>query len=199
MDAMVGVVLAGGGSTRMGTNKALLELGGVPLIERVLRTLQPLFPEVAIVANDPAPYARLGVPTWPDAVPLRGPLGGVYTAILRSRTPYTFCIACDMPFANQAMVAFLCDLVAGYQVVVPRTPDGYQPLHAVYGKECLARIETMIAADRLKIDLLFPAVRARVVEEAELRAVEPSLRCFMNVNTPEELKAAARLAGFDRA
>ncbi len=190
---MTGAVLAGGRSTRMGTNKALIEFGGMRIIEHLIRTIRPLFREIAIIANDPESYADLDVPVWPDRLPGKGALGGIYTALLQSASPYTFCIACDMPFPNRAVIAYLRDLATGYDVVVPQTPDGYQPLHAVYSKNCLAPIEAMIRAGRLKIDRLFPSVRLRTVQESELRPVDPALRCFVNVNTWEELNAAARL------
>jgi len=191
---MTGAILAGGGSTRMGTNKAVVPFGGARVIETLLRALRPLFPEIAIVANDPAPYADLGVPVWRDRIPGKGALGGIYTAVLRSASPQTFCIACDMPFANPAVIAFLRDVAPGYDAVVPRTADGYQPLHAVYGKTCLPHMEAMIREDRLQVTRLFPAVRVRTVEEGELRPMDPSLLCFANVNTREELEAFARLA-----
>ncbi len=176
----------------MGTNKALLEFGGARLIERLVRTTRPLFREIAIIANDPETYAYLGIPIWPDRIPGKGSLGGIYTAVYHSTFPQTFCIACDMPFPNPTVIAYLRDLASGYDVVVPRTADGYQPLHAVYSKSCLPLMEAMIHANRLKIDGLFPAVRLRTVEEHELRPMDPSLLCFVNVNTQEELEAAAR-------
>lgn len=191
---MTGVVLAGGRSTRMGSNKALQEVGGVRIIDRLIGAIRPLFPEIAIVANDAATYADLGVPIWPDRIPGKGALGGIYTAVCHSACPQTFCIACDMPFPNQAVIAYLRDLAPEYDVVVPRTADGYQPLHAVYGKSCLPPMEAMIGADSLKIDRLFSAVRLRTVEEGELQPMDPSLRCFINVNTWKELEAAILLA-----
>jgi molybdopterin-guanine dinucleotide biosynthesis protein A len=191
---MTGAVLAGGGSTRMGVNKALLAFGGVRIIEMLLRMIRPLFPEIVIVANDPDAYADLGVPVWPDRIPEKGPLGGIYTAVFHSAFPQTFCIACDMPFANPGVIAFLRDVSPGYDVVVPRTADGYQPVCAVYSKTCLPHMEAMICADRLRIDRLFPGVHVRTVGEDELRPLDPSLLCYVNVNTREELEAAARLA-----
>ena len=192
---MTGVVLAGGRSTRMGTNKALLEFDGARLIERLVRTIRPLFSEIAIVANDPETYAYLGVPIWPDRIPGKGALGGIYTAVFHSICPQTFCVACDMPFPNPTVISYLRDLAPGYDVVVPQTAGGYQPLHAVYSKSCLPLMQAMILADRLKIDPLFPAVRLRTVEETELTPLDPCLLCFVNVNTREELEAAARQAG----
>lgn len=192
--AMTGAILAGGRSTRMGTNKAVLDFGGQRLIVGLLQKIRPLFPEVVIIANEFAPYADLEVSMFSDCIPDKGSLGGIYTAVLHSTFPQTFCIACDMPLASPAVIAYLRDQGPGYDVVVPRTEEGYQPLHAVYGKACLPRMEAMIRADNLKIDRLFPAVRVRTVEAEELRRLDPSLRCFVNVNTREELAAAMRLA-----
>ncbi len=191
---MTGVVLAGGRSTRMGTNKALLEFGGARIIERLLQTLRPLFPEVAIVANDATAYSYLGVPVWPDRIPGTGALGGLYTAVVSSAFPQAFCIACDMPYPNAAVITYLQRLAPGSDVVVPRTADGYQPLHAVYSKSCSAAMESLLRAGRLKIDQLFPLVRLRIVDEEELRPIDPLLHAFVNVNTREELEAASRLA-----
>ena len=191
---MTGVILAGGSSTRMGTNKALLEFGGMRIIEGLLRKMRPLFPEILIIANERDAYADLGVPVFPDRIPKKGSLGGIYTAVVHGAFSQVFCIACDMPLASPAVIAHLRDLAPGYDVVVPRTSEGYQPLHAVYGKTCLPHMEEMIRADRLKIDRLFPLVRVRMVEETELRPLDPFLCCFINVNTREELEAAVRLA-----
>jgi molybdopterin-guanine dinucleotide biosynthesis protein A len=178
----------------MGTNKALLEFEGVPIIERLLAALRPLFPELAIVANDVETYRHLAVPVWPDRRPGAGPLGGIYTAVLNSAFPRTFCIACDMPFPSRAVITHLRQLAADADVVVPRTPDGYQPLHAVYAKTCVPAIESLLQAGCLKIDRLFPLVRLRIVDAHELRPLDPRLQAFVNVITREELEAAFRLA-----
>jgi molybdopterin-guanine dinucleotide biosynthesis protein A len=191
--AVTGAILAGGKSTRMGTNKALLSFGGRSILEGLLGKMRPLFPEMLLIANDPAPYRHLGLPVYPDRIPEKGSLGGIYTALHHSAFHRTFCIACDMPLADPRVIGLLCDLAPDYDVVVPRTPEGYQPLHAVYSRSCLPHIEAMIRADRLKIDRLFPQVRVRTVGAEELRALDPSLHSFVNVNTPEELEAAARL------
>jgi len=191
---MTGAILAGGRSTRMGTNKAFLEFGGVRIIDGLLAKIRPLFPETLIIASDREAYAGLGVAVIADRIPGKGSLGGIYTAVAHGAFPQTFCIACDMPLASPAVIAHLRDQAPGYDVVVPRTADGYQPLHAVYGKHCLPHMEAMIRADRLKIDRLFPLVRVRTVGEAELRRLDPTLRSFINVNTREELEAAVRLA-----
>lgn len=188
--AVTGAVLAGGLSIRMGTNKALLEVGGVRLIDGALATLRAVFPELLVIANDPAPYAGLGLPILPDLIPGKGSLGGIYTAVSAAGHPHTFCLACDMPFANPALIRYLAGLAEGHDVVVPRTADGVQPLHAVYGKGCLEAMRRQIETDRLKIDRLYGAVRVRYVDEAEMRPYDPELLSFWNLNTREELALA---------
>lgn len=192
-DAITGAVLAGGRSTRMGSNKALLEVDGVRLIDGTVATLRGLFPEVLIIANDPQPYAGLGVPVHADLVPGKGSLGGIYTALTAAARPHIFCLACDMPFANPALIRFLCALAEGHDVVVPRTAEGLQPLHALYGKGCLPPMRRQIEADRLKIDRLYEAVRVRYVDEAEMRPYDPDRLSFWNLNTREELAQAQAL------
>lgn len=192
---VTGVVLAGGRSTRMGTNKALLEVGGVRLIDGAVAVLRAIFPEVLVIANDLEPYAGLGLPILPDLVPGKGSLGGLYTAVAAAANPHAFCLACDMPFANPTVIRYLASLAEGYDVVVPRTAEGVQPLHAIYGRGCLEPMRRHIEADRLKIDRLFELLRVRYVDEAEMRPYDPELLSFWNLNTQDELaQARARRA-----
>ncbi len=135
------------------------------------------------------------MPIWPDRISDTEALGGIYTAVFHSAFSQTFCIAYDMPFPNRAVITYLRDLALGYDAVVPQTSDGYQPPLAVYSKTGLRYMEAMIHADRLKFDRLFPVVRVRTVAQEEPRSMEPSLFCFVNVDTGEALEAATRLTG----
>ncbi len=191
--AVTGAILAGGDSRRMGRNKALLSIGGRSIIQTILAALQPLFAELLVISNDAEAFTELEVPIRPDRLQGRGALGGIHAALFYSRLPQTFCIGCDMPLVNPAVVAHLCNLAPGYDVVVARSGRGYEPLHAVYGRACLPRIEAMLGLGRLKVEELFADVRVREVSEEELRTLDPELRCFVNVNTPEELEAVRRL------
>lgn len=191
--AITGAVLAGGRSRRMGTDKGLLRIGGRRLVEIVLETIRPLFPEIVIVANEPTAYEGLGVSVVPDRILDKGPLGGVHTALCSSHSPHTFCVACDMPLVNPAVVAHLCALAPGYDAVVPAWDAGYEPLHAVYAQSCLPQVERMVRESRLRVDALFSAVRVRRVDADELRPLDPLLRSFMNVNTPDELEVARQI------
>lgn len=177
----------------MGSDKGLLSFGGRRLIEIVLEVLRPLFAEIVIVANEPSAYAAFGVPVVADRLPGRGPLGGIHAALCASRSPYVFCIACDMPFPSSAVITHLLSLAPGYDVVVPHSIAGYEPLHAVYGRSCLAPVEAMLHTGRHRTDELFATVRARLVDAVDLSPLDPSGRWHVNVNTPEELESARRL------
>lgn len=177
----------------MGSDKGLLRIGSRRLIDVVLEAIRPLFPEIVIVANETTAYEGLDLPVVSDRVPDKGPLGGIHAALRSSRFPHTFCIACDMPLVCPDVVAHLCALAPGYDAVVPAWEAGYEPLHAVYGQSCLPHVERLIREDRLRVDALFSAVRVRRVAAGEFRALDPTLRSFMNVNTPDELEAARRM------
>lgn len=191
--AVTGAVLAGGRSRRMGSDKGLLRIGSRRLIDVVLGTIRLLFPEVVVVANDPVAYGGLGVPVVPDRIPEIGPLGGIHAALCASRSPHTFCVACDMPLVNPGVVAHLCALAPGYDAVVPEWDAGCEPLHTVYGQSCLPHVERMVRENRLRVDALFSAVRVRRVGADELRPLDPLLRSFLNVNTPDEMEIARRI------
>ena len=190
---MTGAVLAGGHSRRMGADKGLLPFGDRRLVEVVVDTIRPLFSQVLIVADDTEAYGGFGVPVEPDRLPGNGPLGGIHSALCASRFAHTFCIACDMPLADPGVITYLCTLAHGHDVVVPCSPDGLEPLHAVYAHSCISHLERMIRDGRLRVDALYPSVRVRRVTVEEVRALDPSLRCFRNVNTPADLDAARRL------
>ncbi len=179
----------------MGSDKGSVRIGGRRLVEVVLDAIRPLFPEIVIVANDPTAYEGLGVRVVPDRVPGIGPLGGIHAALCSSCSPHVFCVACDMPLVNAAVVAHLCTLAPGYDAVVPEWEAGYEPLHAVYGQSCLPQVERMVRENRLRVDGLFSAVRVRRVGAAELRTMDPLLRSFLNVNTPDELEVARQALG----
>lgn len=188
-------VLAGGESSRMGANKALMTIGGRSLIERVLDRVAGLGDEVMVIANQPEPYAPLGLPIYPDVLPGNGPLGGLYTAISHSAGDHTLVVSCDQPFLNRDLLDYLIGLRAGYDVVVPLNRDGYpQSMYAVYGRGCLGAIRQRLDADRLKVIGFYRDVRVREVTPEEIDRFDPERLSFINVNTPDELARARRLA-----
>jgi molybdopterin-guanine dinucleotide biosynthesis protein A len=190
-----GVIQAGGKSTRMGGRpKALLELGGRRIIERVLDAVAPVVDDVLIVTNTPEVYAFLGLPMLADAYPEHGSLGGIFTGLAAASGQAAFTVACDMPFLHRDVARLLIERAGEADVVIPRVGAQLETLHAVYGKACLPVIEARLQAGRLKIVGFFDEVRVLEVDEAEVARHRAPDVVFMNVNTPEELERARALA-----
>lgn len=187
---MTAVVIAGGKSRRMKSDKAFVTVGGTPLIERVLRVITPLFSEVFINSNTPEAYAGWNIPVFPDISPHKGALGGIYTALTHSRTEYTFCVACDMPDLNPHLIQFMQEQMKDYDVLIPSAPDGYHPLHAIYSNRCRKIIETLLEENQLKIAMLFDRVPTRYLTSQQIRQFDPNFESFANLNTLEELERA---------
>jgi molybdopterin-guanine dinucleotide biosynthesis protein A len=191
------VVQAGGESRRMGQDKALLPFLGRPLIQRVIEHVAPLADEVLVTTNHPENYGFLNLPLVSDAIPGRGALGGLYTALSAASQPYVAVLACDMPFVNSSLLAAQFDLLISNDVdiVIPRSGEGLEPFHAVYRREtCLQPVKTALEADKWRVDSWFSMVKVRIMDEAEILRHDPRLRSFWNANTPEEFETAARLA-----
>jgi molybdenum cofactor guanylyltransferase len=191
------VVQAGGKSRRMGQDKALLPFLGEPLIRRIIRRAAPLADEILVTTNRPDAYAFLELPLFPDLLPGRGALGGLYTALSAAAQPLVAVVACDMPFVSPALLAAQRALLleGGFDGVIPRSAEGTEPFHAVYRREtCLPAIRAAIDADRWRVNAWFDQVRLHFLEGDEIRRYDPRLLAFSNVNTPEELAAAEELA-----
>ena len=182
-------ILAGGRSSRMGTDKSLLLLQGRPIFEHVLERLTPLNMPIFIIANDLGKYHCYDLPIFPDVIPNSGSLGGLYSAVYHSQTEYTLGVACDMPFLNTKLLAYLIEQCGNYDVVVPRIDGLAQPFHAIYNKNCLSTIYTHIEQGRLQASGFYAPLKVRWVETEELDAFDPSYESFVNVNTPEEYQA----------
>ncbi len=171
----------------MGRNKALLEFEGESLIQRAVRRLGEVFPEVMIAGGNPGDYAGLGVPVIPDLIPGLGPLSGLHAGLVAARNPYCFLVACDMPHAEPAMAGFFIERWGGAEVVVPRVGGYLEPMHALYHRSCLSQIEVQLTQENVKIIAFYPRVSTVEVTEDELRPRFGSLeRIFSNVNTPDD-------------
>lgn len=192
---VTGVIQAGGKSTRMGGRpKALLELGGRRIIERVLDVVAAVVDDVLIVTNTPDLYGFLGVAMVPDAYPEHGSLGGIFTGLSAATGEAVFTVACDMPFLHRDVARLVVARAGEADVIIPRVGQQLETLHAVYGKTCLAAMETRLRAGRLKIVGFFDDVRVVEISEAEVARHRSPEIVFMNVNTPEELARARTLA-----
>lgn len=193
-------VLTGGRSRRMGTDKALLDWHGRPLLQHVLETLRPLSDDLLVVGDRPAYHAfgaRVVADAWDDA----GTLGGIGTALRAARHERVLVVACDMPFVSRELAQAMADEPLAYDALVPRTAGGrggqrgdatWQVLHAIYTRACLAPIARRLDAGELKVVSFFEDVRVRALDEDWLRAYDPDLRAFANANTLDEYAAALR-------
>ena len=188
------MIQAGGRSTRMGGQpKALLELGGKRIIERVVDAVGGVLDDLLLVTNTPDRYAFLDLPMVPDGFPDGGALGGICTGLRAAGGDAAFTVACDMPFLHPAIVRMVVERAAEGDVVIPRTGAQLETLHAVYAKACLGPIETRLRAGRLKIVGFFPDVRVVELDAAAMARHRAPEVAFMNVNTPQELDRARAL------
>jgi molybdopterin-guanine dinucleotide biosynthesis protein A len=177
-----------------GDPKALMELGGRRIVERVLDVMRAVTERVLLVTNTPDLYGFLGLPMVPDVFPDGGALGGIYSGLRAAPGEAAFTVACDMPFLHPDVARLVIARAGEGDVVVPRAGGQLQTLHALYAKACLPAIETRLRAGRLKIVGFFEDVRVVEVAEAEVARHRAPELVFMNVNTPEELERARALA-----
>ncbi len=177
------VIQAGGASSRMGEDKALKLFLGRPLIQHVIERLTPIADEIIVTTNRPAEYEFLAkssdfaIRLIPDLKPGRGALGGLYTAIASASYPLVAVAACDMPFASQNFFEGARRLMVKEEadVVIVKTDEGYEPLHALYRREtCLPAIESAIDADQWKVISWFPKVKVRTLTADEVNSLDPS-------------------------
>ena len=183
---VTGVILAGGSSSRMGSNKALLPYRGGRFIEAIHRQLLELFPEVLLVTNNPEQYEFLPCRKVADRYPDMGAFAGLHAGLYHAVTPHIFAVACDMPYLNSALIRRLSILCNETDVVIPEGEKGMEPLHAVYGKGCLPFMEQALEADRRRIVSFFPHVRVRRFSQEQVATIDPDFNSFRNVNTPSD-------------
>ncbi len=184
---ITGVILAGGASSRMGSNKALLPHRGGRFIDTVHRELAHLFPEVAVVTNEPELYDFLPCPKVPDLYPGMGALAGIHAGLKQSGGSHVFVVACDMPRLNPSLIHHLSSLAReDWDVVIPRSAAGLEPLHAIYGRRCLPAMEASLKDGKTRIVDFFQAVRVKTVAAEEVARFDPEFASFSNINTPEE-------------
>lgn len=207
---VTGVVLAGGGSRRMGTDKALLMLGERRLVDHVADVLGRVFPRVMVVAKEPALYqaasradsssARADGPVWNqgtvrprvirDALPGRGALVGIYTALAACDTSYAFVVGCDMPFVKPDLLRWMANNCEGWDAFVPSVRSLIEPLFAIYSKACIGPIERSLARGDFRVRGFFGEVRVGYAPEDRLREVDPDLSSFINLNDSRDYAAA---------
>ncbi|MDP8922994.1 MAG: molybdenum cofactor guanylyltransferase [Chloroflexota bacterium] len=196
MTSVTAIVLAGGKGSRLGgVDKALLEIGGRRTIDRVLGALDGLATDVVAVVNEDRLADVAGIRRIADPEPHAGVLPALQAALSVAREPLCLLVACDMPFLQPALLRRLVELAEGYDVVIPHVDGQPQPMHAVYRRDpCRGAIAESLARGQRRMIAFLDAVRVRTVPEDKVRSVDPDLRSFFNVNTPEDLERARALA-----
>ena len=185
-------MLAGGKSSRMGAEKAFVELDGRTLLERALGLAAEVASDVFVVGSAEK-FARFGR-VVEDEFLGRGPLGGIHAALRSSESSLNLVLAVDLPFVEPGFLKYLLAEADTSEAVVtvPHSAGGWQPLCAVYRKEFAAVAESALRHGKNKIDLLFGLVAVRIVDDEDLRKRGFSSEMFRNLNTPEELREARR-------
>lgn len=186
------IILAGGHSRRMGQDKALLPWQGRPLIQHLVAQLKELSDDVLVITGPEVRYTELlDVPVFADEPKERGPIGGLYTGLKHARYAYSLAVACDMPRLDQWVLKML-KIDSSVWAVVPEVGGHRVPTLAIYHKNCVEVIERLLAEDHTSLQELLDLVPTKVVPESQLREVDPLLRCFTNLNSPEDWTSAVK-------
>jgi len=181
----------------MGRCKALETICGKSLLERVIERLKPVSSQLLIVSSQEQSelLSTCETEVVVDIYPNKGPLGGIYTGLLASESPYSIVVACDMPFLNVELLQHMAELSLGFDAVIPRLGEGrIEPLHAIYSRNCLHTIKTELEHNHLKIYQALDRLRIRYIERAECQRFDPQLLSFFNTNFPSDLKQATGIA-----
>jgi molybdopterin-guanine dinucleotide biosynthesis protein A len=190
------IILSGGKSSRMGTNKALLKINEKTNIERISDRLKPLFDDIILVTNDLEQYEFLGLKIVSDQFPGMGPLAGVHAGLKASEYETNFIVACDMPFVSGELAQALVDKSSDYDAVIPVINGKQQPLFAVFQKRAAIEVEQCIKQERLRMKHLLDRLNVLYVTEKDLE-INSSLdleRVFFNMNHPNEYEEALKWA-----
>ena len=189
------IVLCGGQSSRMGyRNKCFFKLGDLSFIEIITDKLSTIFDNILLVAKDPKEYIPLGYKVVTDVFKESSSLTGIHAGLFFSSTKYNFIVGCDTPLIKPELIKYLVStLDSNYQVVVPKVKGYFEPLCAIYSKDCIPIIEDMLKKRSFKISKLFSEVNTKVVEDSVLKKYDPSLHSFFNINTEEDYKKALKI------
>ncbi|MGD9578755.1 MAG: molybdenum cofactor guanylyltransferase [Syntrophorhabdus sp.] len=179
-------ILAGGKSTRMGKDKATIEVCNKPLIQQVYEKAQHVFRKILIVSSVHEQFPGIDAPIVQDISPLRSSMVGIASALLSADTPYVFVLACDMPFVTSQSIEHVLKEIHGEDIIIPRTQYGWEALHAVYNRSCLSVMITHIGLQRLKITGILPFFSVREVWENPA-FINGEISAFTNINVEEDL------------
>ncbi len=186
---VTGVILAGGMSTRMGQDKALLEFAGVTLIERVYQDLKPLFKEILVVTNTPEALAFLPCRKITDRVSDGGELSGLQAGLLASKTERICVVPCDAPFLSAELLTLMCQFSTDCDALIPVSLTGIKPLHAVYSRHCLAVLNDLLAHSDQSIEHFLARISCHYLSPADYQGITAAELSFCDLDLPEEYRS----------
>lgn len=186
---ITGIVLAGGKSTRMGSNKAFLNLGGLSLVERVTKVLSLVCKEILIVGDNKDELTSLGYPVIPDTYSDCGPLAGIHAGLKAANNYYSFVTACDTPFIDEKIILKIIEEAGDYDAVIMKHQDYHEPLFSLYSKTFIPIAEKAIKKGNYSITSVLSTARCKPVffNPDEIPLLEKKI---FNINTPEDFKKA---------
>lgn len=195
---MNGVILAGGKNTRMGGKKKwLLELEGKTILEKIIDVLRTETENILIVTNSiknfSSNYKFSNVIIVEDIYPDKGPIGGIYTGLLKSEDEKIFVVASDMPFLNGNTISFIKNCGEGYDACVIKLRNCYYPLYSYYSKNCLSLFEEHIKKNELSLKKVFKKLRTREICGEEWGKIDLGGHTLFNINTPDDYEEAKRI------
>jgi molybdopterin-guanine dinucleotide biosynthesis protein A len=192
-------VLAGGGSTRFGRDKALVEFAGKPMLARMIELIRNIAQEVKVVAA-PAKYADFGAEIVEDRWPGEGPLGGIVTALLHTREhepawEWNIIVSCDMPFLTADWMRFLAERAeqSDRQVILPHSAHGPEPLCACYRTSAGELMRAVFEGGARKVTQALKQVETEVLDERDWKRFDSAGRLFWNMNTAADYADARRI------
>lgn len=190
-----GVILSGGLANRYdGTEKALLQVGGTRILDRLYDIYRELFDEIILVTNNPEKFLEWDLLIVADLFPIRSSLTGIHAGLFYTTNPYAFISACDTPFLKKEMIETIINKIeAQIDIVMPETSAGFEPLCAAYSRRCLEAAQNHLEREKLKITKTFRKSRIKTISEKTLRKIDPELWSFFNINTPEDLERAEEM------
>ncbi len=196
---VAGFVLAGGESSRMGRDKALLELGGVPLVVRAARLVGEVAGPVTVIARAAGSdgYDRLGFPVVGDDFPGVGPLGGIATALRHSAHSWNLVIGCDLPYLTRSWLAHLIERATPLpaDALLPASEHGLEPLCAMYHRNCAPAISAALASGMRKITTALAGLHVETIPLDVWKGFDSDGRLFKNMNTPADYEEARAYFG----
>ena len=193
------IILAGGKSVRFGHDKILEKIGTASLLEKVISCVNPLSNKIIIVTSKERSFGQLAkhpkISVVSDILPGQGSLGGIYTGLVKSDSIYNLVVAADMPFLSESLLRYMIKASDGFDFILPHIGEWYEPLHAIYSKNCIDPIKSILEQGHKVIVKLFDYVKVRYIEAEEVDRFDPKHLSFFNINTKEDMERAIMLSG----